>query len=255
MELHPEDLKNFLEEKYLQYNTTSFIETDPVAIPHLFTKKEDIEIAAFLTATISWGSRPVILRNARRLMEMMYMEPHDFLLHATLREMDPFRSFTHRTFNGEDCIFFLTSLKNIYRHHGGLESAFGETGSNGVKLAITRFRNIFLLHHPRHRAAKHVADPTQGSAAKRINLFLRWMVRKDHCGVDFGIWNIASPPDLMCPLDVHSGRIARMLGLLTRKSNDWQAVEELTANLRNLDPLDPVKYDYALFGIGALEKF
>jgi len=254
MDIIREDLKSLLEEKYLRFNTTSFIESDPVAIPHLFTKKEDIEIAGFLTATISWGSRPVILRNARHLMEMTDMAPHGFLLHASRHEMEPFRKFIHRTFRGDDCIFFLTSLKNIYRNHGGLEAAFGDIRTTGVKTAIARFRNAFLT--PRHsvRVEKHLADPFRGSSAKRINMFLRWMIRKDLCGVDFGIWNNASPADLMCPLDVHSGRIARMLGLLTRKSNDWQAVEELTANLRSLDPLDPVKYDYALFGMGAIDK-
>lgn len=247
-----DELKDFLEEKYLLYNRPSFIVSDPVSIPHLFSKKEDQEIAAFISATIAWGQRPTIIKNAKWLVEQMDMSPHNFILNFSDKELAPFKKFKHRTFNGTDCIFFLRSLKNIYSKHGGLQKAF--TGKDAFS-SINNFRqHFFSVKHP-VRTKKHVSDPRSGSAAKRLNMFLRWMIRKDNLGVDLGLWNNFGPAKLMCPLDVHSGNTARKLGLLKRKQNDWKAVEELTANLRELDPNDPVKYDIALFGLGVFEKF
>lgn len=247
-----QEIKDFLEYKYLQYNKPEFIEGDPVSIPHLFTKKQDIEIAGFLAATISWGQRKTIIVNATKLMEIMEFEPYDFIMNASNPELLRFSTYKHRTFQWEDTISFIKSLQNIYRDHGSLEAAFrGES----VKDRIINFRKKFFeLPHP-SRTEKHVANPAAGASAKRINMFLRWMVRKDEAGIDFGIWKSIKTSELYCPLDVHSGNTARKLGLLCRKQNDWKAVEELTENLRKLDSEDPVKFDIALFGLGALENF
>ncbi|MCX6245791.1 MAG: TIGR02757 family protein [Bacteroidetes bacterium] len=249
------ELHDFLEFKYQQYNNVSFIETDPVSIPHQFSRKEDIEISGFLTATISWGNRAGILKDANRLLQMMDCAPYEFILHASPSEIKSFESYYHRTFNGKDCIFFLESLKNIYLNHRGLENLFSINAETGMKGAISRFRSVFLEQKHLQRTEKHIANPEKGSSAKRILMFLRWMVRDDRMGVDFGLWKQISPASLMCPLDVHSGRVARKLGLLKRKANDWKAVEELTSSLRQFDPEDPVKYDFALFGLGVFEKF
>ncbi len=255
MELSHQELFDFLEAKYEQYNNPEFIATDPISIPHRFTRKEDIEIAAFLTAIISWGNRQSIMKDAENLLGMMEFSPYKFILNSDETVTKRFESFYHRTFNGNDCIFFLKSLKNIYQNHDGLESLFLPDNFTGIKGAICRFRSIFLeTDHPR-RLEKHIADPCKGASAKRLLMFLRWMVRNDHRGVDFGLWNKVPPSILMCPLDIHSGNVARKLGLLQRKQNDWKAVEELTANLRQFDPEDPVKYDFALFGLGVFEHF
>jgi uncharacterized protein (TIGR02757 family) len=255
MELSHQELFDFLEAKYEQYNHPEFIETDPISVPHQFTRKEDIEIAAFLTATISWGNRQSIVKDAEKLLGMMELSPYDFIVNLNQTETEKFESFYHRTFNGRDCIFFLNSLKNIYQIHDGLESLFLPDNVTGIKGALCRFRSVFLeIDHPR-RSEKHVADPFKGASAKRLLMFLRWMVRNDHKGVDFGLWKKISSAILMCPLDVHSGNVARKLGLLQRKQNDWKAVEELTANLRQFDLEDPVKYDFALFGLGVFEHF
>ena len=248
------ELKTFLDEKYDQYNREPFIQNDPVSIPHTLSKKEDIEIAAFLTATIAWGQRVTIIKNAKNLISLMDKAPHDFIMHAEKRDIIGIREFKHRTFNGEDLTFFLHSLQNIYRHYGGLEKVF-TVEDNDVKSAIVRFKEIFFAPAHPVRSRKHVSDPSKGSAAKRINMFLRWMVRNDKRGVDFGLWKEVSPSALFMPLDVHSGNVARKLGLLSRKQNDWQAVEELTLRLRMFDAEDPVKYDFALFGLGVFEKF
>jgi uncharacterized protein (TIGR02757 family) len=249
-------LRDFLETKYLQYNQPDFITTDPVSIPHQFKKKEDIEISAFLAATIAWGQRVTILKNAKLLLTMMDNSPHDFILNFKEEDAKPFEKFYHRTFNGHDARFFLTSLQNIYRHHGGLENVFKVNKKNkDVKEGIVQARKIFFQPDHFKRTEKHFSDPEQKSAAKRINMFLRWMVRKDKNGVDFGIWKSISPAQLICPLDVHSGRVARKLRLLKRKQNDWQSAEALTDKLKHFDPLDPVKYDFALFGLGVFEKF
>lgn len=250
-------LKEFLEEKYLQYNNIRFIESDPVAIPHIFSDKEDIEIAALLSATISWGQRATIIRNAKKLMNLMNGEPYNFLMNFTDNDQNRFDNFIHRTFNGTDCGYFIKALSLIYQERGGLEKIFlnAYRVDYTVKTAISIVRQGFfsLQHQP--RTEKHFADPTKGSSAKRINMFLRWMVRSSSGGVDFGIWKSIPSSALMIPLDLHTGNTARKLGLLNRIQNDWKAVEELTANLRQFDPDDPVKYDFALFGTGMYEKF
>jgi uncharacterized protein (TIGR02757 family) len=252
-------LREFLDHKVGEYNRPGFIESDPVSIPHSFTKKEDIEIAGFFAATIAWGQRPVIIRNARRWMELMDMAPYDFVAGASAKELKRIDGFVHRTFNSTDAKFFILALRNMYKKQGGMEQVFANGISRGdrgdVKSAILHFRKLFLSVPHEPRSEKHIANPASGSNAKRINMFLRWMVRRDKCGVDFGIWKSISPSLLCCPLDVHVGNTARALGLLTRKQDNWKAVEELTENLRQLDPDDPVKYDFALFGLGVFEKF
>lgn len=249
------EIRDFLEEKASFYNRPGFIVTDPVSVPHRFERKEDIEISGFLTATIAWGQRTTIIRNAGRLMQLMDEEPYLFILNADDTDRDIFSGFSHRTLNAVDCRYFLSSLKNIYLNHGGLEQAFDAGPGSTILDRITRFRALFFeLPHPM-RTRKHIADPASGASAKRLNMFLRWMVRNDGRGVDFGFWKSISPADLLCPLDVHSGSVARKLGLLQRKQNDWKAVCELTASLKMMDPHDPVKYDFALFGLGVFEKF
>jgi uncharacterized protein (TIGR02757 family) len=247
------EIKSLLEEKVFEYNNPKFIESDPIQVPHRYHLKEDIEISAFLTATIAWGNRKMIINNAGKLMELMGNSPYDFVM-----EYDKNKSpeFVHRTFNAVDLDFFLMSLRNIYTNHEGLETIFTRFATKeSTQNAIHEFKTIFFgIPHP-SRTEKHVSDPLKGSAAKRINMFLRWMVRKDAAGVDFGIWQEILPSSLSCPLDVHSGNVARKLGLLNRKQNDAKALSELDLNLRTMDPSDPVKYDFALFGLGVFEKF
>lgn len=251
------DIKDFLELKAEQYNNPRFISTDPIQVPHLYSRKEDIEIAGLLTATIAWGQRPTIIRNATRLVAMMAGGPHAFITGHVAEDLEPFLGFVHRTFNGLDCAYFLRALQQVYSGYGGLEQVFteGYLAEGNVYGALKRFRQVFFETGPAGRTTRHVSDVTANSAAKRLNMFLRWMVRKDSRGVDFGIWKNIPPSALMIPLDVHSGNTARKLGLLTRGQNDWKAVEELTANLRKMDGDDPVKYDYALFGLGVFERF
>jgi len=243
-------LRDLLEENYLRFNHPSFIPLDPVSIPHQYTLREDIEIAGLLTALISWGNRASILNNARRLLAMMGNDPFAFISQASPHDLTQIRTFVHRTFQGEDADFMVRALQHIYRNHGGLEEIFSSLNEDGARKTIARFREIMLETPHFNRSRKHLADPESGSAAKRINMFLRWMVRSDPHGVDFGLWRRIDPANLICPLDVHSGRVARRLGLLKRKPDDWKAAEELTANLRKFDPRDPVKYDFALFGMG-----
>jgi uncharacterized protein (TIGR02757 family) len=250
------DTKEFLETKFIKYCHPYFIQNDPISIPHLFTKKEDIEIAGFLTATLSWGQRVTIINKSRELMMRMDNAPYDYIKAASDKEIGSLLTFVHRTFQGEDCLYFIHALQHIYKFYGGLENVFitGYLPNRSIKESISNFRVLFFSFEHLQRTTKHVPDPMKGSASKRINMFLRWMVRRDSEGVDFGIWKSISPAHLMCPLDLHSGRIARKLGLLHRKYDDWQAAEELTARLRTYDPDDPVKYDFALFGIGVNEK-
>lgn len=243
------DIKEFLEEAYLKYNNKQFIENDPVCIPHLFTKKEDIEIAGFLAATIAWGNRKSIITNATKLMQWMDFQPYDFILHHTKKDTKSFSKFVHRTFNGTDCLFFLSSLQNMYKNHGGLEQAF-VGNSDDVKEHIVNFRKLFLSTSHLSRSEKHISNPEQKSSSKRLCMYLRWMVRDDNFGVDFGIWKNIKPSQLCLPLDVHTGNVSRTLHLLQRKQNDWQAVQEITQALRSFDANDPVKYDFSLFGIG-----
>lgn len=249
-------LKDLLDTKVEQYNHPRFIESDPIQIPHQFRLKEDVEIAAFLTATIAWGNRKSIINNAKQMMELMDNSPFEFVMHHKDSELERMTNFVHRTFNGDDLIQFINSLRHIYQNHGGLESIFSKhCETNSTQTAIHHLKNAFFEIDHSPRTQKHVSDPIKNSAAKRINMFLRWMVRTDVNGVDFGIWDRLSPAQLSCPLDVHSGNVARKLGLLNRKLNDAKAVAELDASLRNLDKEDPVKYDFALFGLGAFENF
>jgi uncharacterized protein (TIGR02757 family) len=251
--LNKEQLHDFLEAAYDKYNRPDFITSDPISIPHLFTKKEDIEISAFLAATIAWGQRTTIINNAKKLVEAMDLSPYDFVMQASDKELQRLQNFKHRTFNAVDLEFFILSLRNIYSQHGGMEKVFSK--KENIKDALVYFNNVFFsIPHPK-RTEKHVSNPAAGSASKRLNMFLRWMVRNDKRGVDFGIWKSISPSLLYCPLDVHSGNVARKLKLLKRKQNDWQATEELTKALRKFDAKDPVKYDFALFGLGVFEKF
>lgn len=250
------ELKDFLDEKVLQYNTLEFIETDPVQIPHLFTQKEDIEIAGFLSATIAWGNRKMIITNAHKMLELMGNAPLDYVLSHSEKDLQALESFVHRTFNGNDFASFIRSLKNIYLNHGGLEAVFSKHQQNeSMQASIHEFKKLFFEIPHLYRTQKHVSDPLNNSAAKRINMYLRWMIRQDNNGVDLGIWKSISPAALSCPLDVHSGNVARKLGLLNRKQNDGKAVAELDLQLRILDSNDPVKYDFALFGLGVFERF
>jgi uncharacterized protein (TIGR02757 family) len=248
-------LKPFLDEKVHLYNQFKFIATDPISIPHKFQKKEDIEIVGFLIATIAWGNRKSILKNGEQLCQILQFAPYDFIMNHSPKDLDACLGFVHRTFNANDLKYFMTALKHIYNNYGGLEAVFSKQGEGTLQTSIHKFKRIFfeLEHQP--RTEKHVSDPYKNSAAKRINMYLRWMVRHDNNGVDFGIWKSLSTSSLSCPLDVHSGRIARELGLLKRTQNDAKAVLELDQNLRILDPKDPVKYDFALFGLGAFESF
>ncbi|MEJ2595668.1 MAG: TIGR02757 family protein [bacterium] len=248
-------LEEFLNGKVKRYNHRGFIEGDPVSIPHRFSRKEDIEISGFLTALISWGRRDIIVRSASDLMDRMEYQPYDFVMYAGSFELKRISGFYYRTFHADDLLFILEALRNIYQKKIGLEglAATGFQNQKMVRDAIVSLREGLLKYPHLSRSEKHLANPATGSAAKRINMFLRWMVRKDDKGVDFGLWKSIPSSALMCPLDIHSGRVARKLGLLTRKQNDWKAVEELTANLRTFDPEDPVRYDYALFGMGVME--
>jgi uncharacterized protein (TIGR02757 family) len=244
-------LKEALDEAVEKYNCLEFIEKDPIQIPHSFSSKEDIEVSAFLIALISWGKRELILKSGYDLMNRMDHAPYEFILTASEIDLKNLSSFVHRTLNGQDALLLVKGLRKIYLK-GGLEKAFEiKSQEENAFQAISRFRSLFLdgLDYPA-RFGKHLADPEKGSAAKRLNMFLRWMVRSDSKGVDFGIWKSLKPSALLIPLDVHSGRVARQFNLLSRKQNDNKAVTELGAKLSLFDPSDPVKYDYALFGLG-----
>ncbi|MFY0629528.1 MAG: TIGR02757 family protein [Flavobacteriaceae bacterium] len=256
MHLNNNDLKDFLNEKVEKYNTLSFIESDPIQIPHQFSKKEDIEIAGFLSATIAWGNRTMIIKNSKRMMNLMDNAPFDFIMNHSESDLKSTESFVHRTFNSIDLQHFIKALQYVYSNHDGLEQVLKPMDSEmDYKNAIARLKEVFfeIPHSP--RSQKHISNPLKNSAAKRINMFLRWMVRNDSTGVDFGIWEKHAPSHLSCPLDVHSGNVARKLKLLSRKQNDWKAVSELDEKLREFDINDPVKYDFALFGLGVFEKF
>jgi len=254
--LNPYELKSFLDEKVELYNNFNFIESDPVQIPHLFQQKEDIEIAGFLSATIAWGNRKMIIQNSHKMMNLMGNSPFDFVMSHSQMDLDKLENFVHRTFNGIDFYTFIKGLQHIYRNHGGLEGVFSKDyKTENLQRNISEFKKVFFEINHQYRTQKHISDPMNNSAAKRINMFLRWMVRQDKKGVDLGIWTNISPSLLSCPLDVHSGNVARKLGLLTRKQNDGKALAELDIALRNLDKNDPVKYDFALFGLGVFEGF
>lgn len=246
------ELKIFLDKQVILHNQPEFITGDPIEIPHRFTNRKDIEISGFLAATIAWGQRKNIIKSAHQLINWMDGSPYDFIINATENDLNPFHKFVYRTFNGQDCIYFLQSLKNIYQNHQGLEDVFrdGYNQNGNIYETLIYFNQVFFEMPHALRTTKHVANPIKGSAAKRINMYLRWMVRNDKSGVDFGLWDFIPTSALMIPLDVHVGNVARQLGLLQRKQNDWKAVEELTKRLQQYDDHDPVKYDYALFSLG-----
>ena len=248
-------IKTLLEEKANEYNTTAFIENDPIQIPHRYKRKEDIEVAGFLTATIAWGQRQTIVKNADKMMGLMGDLPYDFVMNHTPKQLERLEGFKHRTFNSLDLQYFIKSLRNIYTNLGGMEQVFtSSTSATSVLPAITAFKKLFFLPKHPSRTTKHISDPSKGSAAKRLNMMLRWFCRRDDKGVDLGIWKGISPAILSCPLDVHSGKVARALGLLHRKQDDVKALDELDKNLRLLDADDPVKYDFALFGLGVSQE-
>ncbi|UJP64760.1 TIGR02757 family protein [Mongoliitalea daihaiensis] len=253
------DIQVFLDQKYRQYNTLDFIETDPIAIPHLFTKKQDIEIAGFFAATLAWGQRKTILNKCKELLRLMDNDPYTFILHHQESDLKRFLTFKHRTFNDIDTLYFIEFFSWFYRRHHSLEEAFtiGYTKDEAImETLLTNFHRLFFsLENAPSRTRKHVATPARKAACKRINMFLRWMVRKDDSAVDFGIWNTIQPYQLICPCDVHVDRVGRKLGLIQRKQTDWLTALELTERLRTFDVNDPVKYDFALFGLGVEEKF
>lgn len=241
--------------KVQEFNSVDFIQTDPIQIPHRFQKNQDIEIIGLLVALIAWGNRTMIIRNGHKLTKIMGNSPHEFVMNYKPKDLENI-DFVHRTFNKYDLDFMLRALQDIYYTNESLQSVFTlQPDIPGIKGRIVSFREALLLTSHKKRSEKHLSNPLKKSAAKRINMYLRWMVRKDKQGVDFGIWDAISPSELYLPLDVHTGNIARKLGLLKRKQNDWVALEELMQQLRTMDPEDPVKYDFALFGLGAFDKF
>lgn len=248
-----EELKEYLDFKANQYNNPSFIESDPIQIPHRFKNREDIEISGFLTSTIAWGSRKMIINSATKMMNAMGNNPYDYVMSATDFQIDSIDNIVHRTFNSDDFRYFIKSLRNIYTVHGGLENVFSKNSNLNLQTRISNFKKVFFeIEHPT-RTTKHISDPLKGSSSKRLNMYLRWLSRNDNKGVDFGLWKSISPAELSCPLDIHSGNVARALGILNRKQNDAKALQELDKALRKFDPNDPVKYDFALFGLGVFE--
>ncbi len=252
------DIKAFLDECVQTYNQPKFILQDPISIPHRFSKLQDIEIIGFWTATLAWGQRKTIIQSANALIQLMDGAPHDFILHHTELDRKKFLGFKHRTFQATDTLYFLEFFQQHYQQYDSLENAFAQhlmLNDTTVEKALLGFHEYFFsLPDAPVRTQKHIATPARKSTCKRLNMFLRWMVRKDSQGVDFGLWNCIKPSQLLMPLDVHVDRIARKHNLLQRKQTDWQAVLELTDTLRAFDPEDPVKYDFALFGLGVLEK-
>ncbi|MGZ3765336.1 MAG: TIGR02757 family protein [Mucilaginibacter sp.] len=252
-----ENLKAFLDSKVAQYNRPEFIKNDPVSIPHLFNKKQDIEIMGFWAATLAWGQRVTIINKSKELIALMDGSPYDFIMNHQELDLKKLLHFKHRTFNDIDTLYFISFFRYHYSQHESLEDAFIPADPvKGVEQALNHFRSYFfsLPDYP-HRTKKHVSSPSQKSTCKRLNMFLRWMVRKDDCGVDFGIWNKINPSELIIPCDLHVDRVARKLQMITRKQTDWQTAVELTERLREFDPIDPVKYDFALFGLGIEEHF
>ena len=267
------DLKAFLDKKVLEYNQPSFIKGDPIYIPHQFSKKQDIEISGFFAAIFAWGNRTTIINKSRELLQLMDNDPYQFILYHEESDLKKLIGFKHRTFNTTDLLYFIEFLKHHYSKNDSLESAFfnketlqkevsqvspmgGDLEGALVGAALNHFYNYFFsLEYSPARTVKHIASPQKKSSCKRLNMFLRWMVRHDNNGVDFGIWKKISPAALICPIDVHVARVARHFNLLDRKPTDWEAALELTNNLRKLDRSDPVKYDFALFGLGVMGKF
>jgi uncharacterized protein (TIGR02757 family) len=262
--MNKKQLKEYLDKKVDLYNQPSFIAADPISIPHLFTKKQDIEIAGFFAAIFAWGNRTTIINKAKELMQLMDMAPYEFISNHKEKDLKRLLGFKHRTFNDTDLLYFVGFFRYHYEKHKSLETAFASNllpfynGERGNPLLMeTVLKNFygyfFSLEDIPERTRKHIATPERNSTCKRLNMFLRWMVRSDKRGVDFGIWKNISPAQLICPLDVHVARVARQLGILKRNQNDWETALELTGYLRTLDKDDPVKYDFALFGLGAIE--
>ena len=251
--LSAHELKEFLDEKADQYQTSAFIDDDPISIPHRFTCKEDIEIAGMLAATIAWGNRKAILKSCDTMLELLDNSPYDFTMNASEAELKQLQTFVYRTFQHDDLAGMVRGLQHIYRN-GGLESLMTPSADETIREALARFRDTMIINLSQ-RTYKHIADVRNGAAGKRLNMFLRWMVRPSDKGVDFGIWKNISPSDLLLPLDVHTANTSRILGILKRRQNDWKAVEEVTSTLRQLDPTDPIKYDFALFGLGIFEHW
>lgn len=244
-----ENLRVFLDEQVAIYNQPEFIPSDPISIPHLFKKRQDIEIAGLIAAVFSWGNRTTIIRKSTEFLQLMDMAPYDFLLNHREQDLKQFTTFVHRTFQPTDALYFIHFLSGHYKEHDSIEDLF--LPAQSIEKGLINFKEVFFNSNlAPQRTRKHIPTPERKSTCKRLNMYLRWMVRKDDKGVDFGIWEKIKPSDLACPIDVHVANISRQLGLLTRKKNDWQAVMELTENLKKLDPTDPVKYDFALFGIG-----
>jgi uncharacterized protein (TIGR02757 family) len=255
--LNSELLFDLLESNYKKYNTQSFIELDPISIPHRYSKRQDIEISALFAATLAWGQRVTIIRKSTELMELMYNSPYEFIIHHTENDLKPLLNFKHRTFNATDLLYFIHILRKAYSKYDSLETLFlPEDGAGHVGGGLERFHRFFVSddHFP-SRTGKHVSSPGKKSACKRLNMFLRWMVREDANGVDFGLWNSIRSAQLICPFDVHVEKVARKLGLVARKQSDWQTAVELTNSLKKFDMHDPVKYDFALFGMGLEEKY
>lgn len=251
-----DDIRDFLEQKVRQYNCPDFIEHDPVSIPHMFKLRQDIEIMGFWAAMLSWGQRKTILNKSRELIELMGGSPYDFIMNHQERDLAPLMSFRHRTFNATDTLYFIEFLRNHYTHFASLEDAFiRTTGTYDAENGLNGFRNYFFTGDFPRRTMKHVSWPEGGSTCKRLNMFLRWMVRDDQAGVDFGIWKKIPVSSLMIPLDLHVDRVGRKLGLISRRQCDWKTVIELTGHLAAMDPVDPSKYDFALFNLGIEEKF
>ncbi|HET9826618.1 MAG TPA: TIGR02757 family protein [Chitinophagaceae bacterium] len=252
------DLRQFLDKKVDEFNQPSFIKDDPVSVPHLFTRTQDIEIAGFFTAIFSWGNRTTIIQKSKELMQRMNMSPHEFCINYSDKDFKRLTGFKHRTFREEDLLYFVEFFHHHYTTAISLETAFSDwlgCKDENTEKALNGFKKYFFSFEHFKRTEKHVSSPLQKSTCKRMNMFLRWMVRRDRHGVDFGLWQKISPSQLICPIDVHVARVARRFKLLNRKQTDWLAAVELTANLKKLDMDDPVRYDFALFGLGALEKF
>ena len=253
----PLSLRDFLEEKYNKFNNPSFISDDPICIPHFFSKKQDIEIMGFWAAILAWGQRKTIIAKCKELVSYMDGSPHEFVLNHSENDLKPFLQFKHRTFNNLDALYFIAFFKNFYLLHHSLEEAFVSTdllGQSNTEIHLVNFhKTFFSLPDVPDRTRKHVSSPVNKSACKRINMFLRWMVRMDDRGVDFGIWKKITPSQLVCPCDLHVDRVARRFGLITRQQTDWLTAIELTENLKQFDAEDPVKYDFALFGMGTEE--
>jgi len=251
----PVHLRDFLDKKVSEYNRPAFIQDDPISIPHLFTKKPDIEIAGFFAAIFSWGNRTTIINKSKELMKRMDNSPYQFIKNHTVKDLETLKKFKHRTFNEDDLFYFVESLHHHYSKHNSLEQAFFPTKNLNTEQGLIQFRNYFFSYEHLKRTEKHISSPLQKSTCKRLAMFLRWMVRKDTNGVDFGLWKNISSSQLICPIDVHVARVAKKLGLLKRKQVDWLAAIELTESLSQLDKGDPVKYDFALFNLGVIEKF